>query len=48
MGKKHHSALEKGAQIVTLSNLNFYVRHIAKKAKVSKTVVHNAIMKYQN
>ena len=48
--KKRATSLstEKWAQIVTLSNLNFSVRQIAKKVKASKTAVHNAIMKYQN
>ena len=48
MGKKPSLSTEKRAQIVTLSNLNFSVREIAKKVKVSKTAVHNAIAKYQN
>ena len=48
MGKKPSLSSEKRAQIVTLSNLNFSVREIARKVKVSKTAVHNAITKYQN
>ena len=47
MSKKSLST-EKRAQIVTLKNLKFSVRQIAKKIKISKTAVHNAIMKYQN
>ena len=46
MGKKLSLSSEKRAQIVTLSNLKFSVREIARK--VSKTAVHNAITKYQN
>ena len=48
MGKKSSLSSEKRAQLVTLSNLNFSVREIARKMKVSKTAVHNAIAKYQN
>ena len=48
MGKKPSLSSEKRAQIVTLSNLNFSVREIARKVKVSQTAVHNAITKYQN
>ena len=48
MGKKQFFSTKERAQIVTLSNLKFSVRQIAKKMKVCKTVVHNAIMKYQN
>ena len=48
MGKKPFFSREKRAQIVTLSNLNFSVREIARKLKVSKTAVHDAITKYQN
>jgi len=40
MGKKASRNTEKRAQIVTLSNLNFSIRQIAKKVKVSKTSVH--------
>ena len=47
MGKKQSLSTEERAQIVTLSNLKFFVRQIA-KMKISKTAVHNAIMKYQN
>ena len=47
MGKKQSLSTEKQAQ-VTLSNLKFSVRQITKKIKVSKTTVHNTIMKYQN
>ena len=47
MDKKQSLSTEKWDQIVTLSNLKFSVREIA-KMKVSKTAVHNAIMKYQN
>ena len=39
---------EERAQIVNLSNLTFFLLQIAKMVKVSKTAVHNAIMKYQN
>ena len=48
MGKKQSLSTEEMAQIVTLNNLKFFVRQIAKKMKASKTAVHNAIMKYQN
>ena len=48
MGKKQSFSMEERAQIVTLSNLKFFIRQIVKKMKVSKTAVHNAIMKYQN
>jgi len=48
MGKETLLSTEKRAQIVTLSNSNFSVSQIAKKVKVSKTAMHNAIMKYQN
>ena len=48
MGKKPSLSSEKRAQIVTLSKLNFSVREIARKVKVSKTAMHNAITKYQN
>ena len=48
MGKKPSLSSEKRAQIVTLRNLNFSVFEIARKVKVSKTAVHNAITKYQN
>ena len=48
MGKKPSLSSEKRAQIVTLSNLNFSVREIARKVKVTKTAAHNAITKYQN
>ena len=43
MGKKPSLSSEKWAQIVTLSNFNFSVREIARKMKVCKTAVHNAI-----
>ena len=46
MGKKQSLSMEEWAQIVTLSNLKFSVHQIAKKMKLSKTAVHNAIMKY--
>ena len=46
--KKQSLSTEKWDQIVTLSNLKFFVRPISKKVKISKTAVHNAIMKYQN
>ena len=48
IGKKLFLNTEKRAQNVTLSNLKFSVRQIAKKMKVSETAVYNAIMKYQN
>ena len=48
MGKKQSLSTKERAKIVTLSNLKFSVRQIAKKMKVSKTAVHNAIMKNQN
>ena len=48
MGKKQSVNTKNRPQIVTLSNLKFSVRQIAKKMKISKTAVHNAIMKYQN
>ena len=48
MGKKLSLSSEKRAQIVSLSNLNFSVREIARKVEVSKTAVLNAITKYQN
>ena len=48
MGKKLSLSSEKRAQIVIQSILNFSVREIARKVKVSKTAVHNAITKYQN
>ena len=48
MGTKQFFSTKERAQIVTLSNLKFSVRQIAKKMKVCKTAVHNAIMKYQN
>ena len=48
MGKKPSLSSEKRAQIVTLSNLNYSVCEIARKVKVIKTNVHNAITKYQN
>ena len=47
MGKKQFFNTEKQAQIVSLSNLKFFVHQIT-KMKVSKTAVQNAIMKYQN
>ena len=47
MGKKQSLSTEKRAQ-VTLSNLKFSERQIAKKIKISKTTVHNTITKYQN
>ena len=48
MAKKLSLRSEKRGQVVTLSKLNFSVRQIAKKVKVRKTAVHNAIMTYQN
>ena len=48
MGKKQSLSTEERAQIVTLRNLTFSVGEIAKNKKVSKTAVHNAIMKYRN
>ena len=39
---------EEWTLIVTLSNLKFSVHQITKKMKISKTAVHNAIMKSQN
>ena len=48
MGKKQSLSTKERAQIVTLSNLKFSVRQIAKKIKVSKIAMHNAIIKYQN
>ena len=48
MGKKTSLSSEKRAHIVTPSILNFSVREIARKVKVSKTAGHNAITKYQN
>ena len=48
MVNKQSLSTEERDQIVTLSNLKFSVRQIAKKMKVSKTAVLNAIMKYQN
>ena len=48
MGKKTSLSTEKRAQLQPLSNSNFSVRQILKKVKVSKTAVHNSIMKYQN
>ena len=48
MGEKPSLSSEKRSQIITLSNLNFSVHEIAKKVKVSKTAVYNAITKYQN
>ena len=48
MGKKQSLSREERAQILTLSNLKFSARQIAKKMKVNKTAMHNAIMKYQN
>ena len=47
MDKKQSQHGRKRAQIVTLGNLQFSVRRIA-KMKISKTAVHNTIMKYQN
>ena len=47
MGKKQTVSTKNRPQIVTLSNLKFSLREIA-KMKVSKTAVHNAIMKYRN
>ena len=46
MGKRQSLTTEEWAQIVTLSNLKFSVRQIAKKMKISKTTVHNANIKY--
>ena len=48
MGTKQPLSTEERAQNVTSRNLKFSVRQIAKKMKVSKIVVHKAIMKYQN
>ena len=50
MGKTQSFSTKERAQIVNLSNLKFSVRQVAKKKKkkVSKTVLHNAIMKYYN
>ena len=48
MGKKQSLSKEQRAQTVTLSNLKFYLRQIAKKIKASKTAVQKAIMKYRN
>ena len=48
MSKKQSLSTEERAQTVTLSNLKFSVRQIAKKIKINKTAVKNAIMKYQN
>ena len=48
MGEKPTLSSEKRIQIVSLSNLKFSVREIARKVEVSKTAVHNAITKYQN
>ena len=47
-GQKESLSTEERAQIVTSSNLKFSLRRIAKKMKVNKTAVHDAIMKYQN
>ena len=46
--KKQSLRTEKRVQIVTLRKLKFSVRQIAKKIKVSKTAMHNGIMKSQN
>ena len=43
--KKQSLRTEKRVQIVTLRKLKFSVRQIAKKMKVSKTAMHNGIMK---
>ena len=48
MGKKQSLSTEERTQIVNLKNLTFSIRQIAKNEKVSKTAVHNAIMKYRN
>ena len=45
MGKKRSLSTEKRAQIVILSSLKFSVLQIEMKLKVSKTAVHNAIVK---
>ena len=44
MGKKQSLSTEEQAQIITLSNLNFSIHQIAKKMKVSKTVLYNVSM----
>ena len=46
MSKKHSLNTKEWAQIVTLSNLKYPLHQMAKKMKVSKIVVHNAIIKY--
>ena len=48
MGKKQSFSTEKPAQIVSLSSLKISVCQIEKNLKVSRTAVHNAIIKYQN
>ena len=48
MDKKQSFSMEERAQIVTLSNIKFSLGKIAKRMKVSKIAVHNAIIKYQN
>ena len=48
MGTKQSFSTKKQAQIVTLNNSKFSEHQIAKKMKASKTVVYNAIIKYQN
>ena len=47
ISKKQSLTTEERAQIVTMSNSKFFVGQIAKRMKVSKTVVRNAIIKYQ-
>ena len=48
MNKKLSLITVERAQMVSLSNLKFSVCQTAKKMKVSKTAMLNAIMKYQN
>ena len=48
MDKKQSHSTEEREQIVTLSNLKFAVRQIAKKIRVSETAAYSAITKYQN